>query len=221
MYTFICHNPIKPNIMIGSEKVKPVIVIIIMLAFIISVPKASTAQPSMPEILQTGTLEEQLDYIQERTQIYNNFRAIREDMFLQVKKNSLDSLDGAKRVVNGLTAVLNSRDMEMDSLTVLLDDTREDLNLAIRNRDNIAFLGIPMSKTAYNLLVWLIIAGLAILLTLGSLIFTRNRVVTSKALRELEELNQEFESYRKSSREKREKLVMEHFNEIKRLKENA
>ena len=220
MYTFICHNPNKPNIMIGSEKMKPVIVIIIMLAFIISVPKASTAQPSMPEILQTGTLEEQLDYIQERTQIYNNFRAIREDMFLQVKKNSLDSLDGAKRVVNGLTAVLNSRDMEMDSLTVLLDDTREDLNLAIRNRDNIAFLWIPMNKTAYNLLVWLIIAGLAILMTLGSLIFTRNRVVTSKALRELEELKGEFESYRISSREKREKLVIEHFNEIKRLKES-
>jgi len=207
--------------MIGSEKMKPVIGIIIMLAFIISIPKTSTGQPSMPEILQTGTLEEQLDYIQERTLIYNNFRAIREDMFLQVKKNSLDSLAGTRRVVNELAADLKSRDMDMDSLSALLDDTREDLNLAIRNRDNIAFLGIPMNKTAYNLLVWLIIAGLAILLTLGSLIFTRNRVVTSKTLRELEELNQEFESYRKSSREKREKLVMEHFNEIKRLKENA
>ncbi len=199
---------------------KPVISIIIMLAFIISIPKASTGQPSMPEILQTGTLEEQLDYIQERTLIYNNFRAIREDMFLQVKKNSLDSLAGARRVVNELTADLNSRDMDMDSLSALLDDTREDLNLAIRNRDNIAFLGIPMNKTAYNLLVWLIIAGLATLLILGSLIFTRNRLVTSKAMRELEELNQEFESYRKSSREKREKLVIEHFNEIKRLKES-
>ncbi len=207
--------------MIGPEKMKPVIGIIIMLAFFISIPKTSTGQPSMPEILQTGTLEEQLDYIQERTLIYNNFRAIREDMFLQVKKNSLDSLAGARRVVNELAADLNSRDMDIDSLSALLDDTREDLNLAIRNRDNIAFLGIPMNKTAYNLLVWFIIAGLAILLALGSLVFTRNRVVTSKALRELEELNQEFESYRKSSREKREKLVMEHFNEIKRLKENA
>ncbi len=220
MYTFICLNPIKPEIMIGSEKLKPVIGIIIMVVFIISTPKASTGQPTMPEILQTGTLEEQLDYIQERTQIYNNFRAIREDMFLQVKNNSLDSLAGARRVVNELTADLNSRDMDMDSLSALLDDTREDLNLAIRNRDNITFLGIPMNKTAYNLLVWFIIAGLAILLALGSLIFTRNRVITSKALRELEELNQEFESYRKSSREKREKLVMEHFNEIKRLKES-
>jgi hypothetical protein len=205
--------------MIGSEKMKPAI-IIAMLAIIISIPRVSTGQSSMPEILQDGTLQEQLDYIEERTLIYNNFRAIREDMFLQVKRNSLDSLAGVKRVVNRLTADLNSRDVDLDSLSALLDDTRDDLDHAIRNRDNIAFLGIPMSKTAYNLLVWIIIAGLTTLLILGSLIFKRNLIVTSRALRELNELNQEFENYRKSSREKREKLVMEHFNEIKRLKES-
>ena len=204
--------------MIGSEKMRPAI-IIAMLAIIISIPRISTGQPSMPEILQDGTLQEQLDYIEERTLIYNNFRAIREDMFLQVKRNSLDSLAGAKRVVNRLTADLNSRDIDMDSLSALLDGSRDDLDHAIRNRDNIAFLGIPMHKTAYNLLVWIIIVGLTTLLILGSLIFKRNRIVTSRALRELDELNQEFENYRKSSREKREKLVMEHFNEIKRLKE--
>ncbi len=205
--------------MTGSERMRPAIIVAVF-AIIISIPRISTGQAPMPEILQNGTLREQLDYIEDRTLIYNNFRAIREDMFLQVKRNSLDSLAGAKREVNKLTEDLNSRDIEMDSLSALLDDTRDDLDLAIRNRDNIAFLGIPMHKTAYNLLVWIIIAGLTTLLILGSLIFKRNRVVTSRALRELDELNQEFENYRKSSREKREKLVMEHFNEIKKLKES-
>ncbi len=205
--------------MIGSEKKIPAIFIAILIN-IISIPGILKGQASMPEILQNGTLQEQLDYIEDRTLIYNNFRAIREDMFLQIKRNSLDSLAVAKMEVNKLNADLISRDADLDSLSGVLDNTRDDLDLAIRNRDNIAFLGIPMNKTAYNLLVWIIIAGLTTLLILGSLIFRRNRVVTLKTLRELDELKQEFETYRKSSREKREKLVMEHFNEIKRLKES-
>lgn len=190
----------------------------IIFVIVVQVPDSLKGQTGIPGILEDGTLQEQMDYIQERTRIYDNFRAIREDMFQKVMNNSLDSLVNAKREIGSLTSDINSLHSEIDSLSALLENTRDDLDLAVRNRDSIAFLGIPMNKTGYNLMVWVIIAALATLLVLGLMIYSRNQILTSRTLRELEELKQEFENYRISSREKREKLVMEHFNEIKKLK---
>ncbi len=193
-------------------------IFLVILILIFPGIKQLSAQAS-PEILQTGTLEEQLDYIQNRTIIYENFRAIREDMFQRIKNNSLDSLNHVKNQMQELSMQLLSQDNEMDSLSVLLDQARNELNMAIKNRDNIVFLGIPMNKTGYNMLVWLIIGGLAALLLIGLVIYQKNRIITSNSLNEIEELKTDFETYKKNSREQREKLVMDHFNEIKKYKE--
>jgi hypothetical protein len=200
-----------------SRKTKGIFLITVIFLIFGLEPLRSQAQ--IPEVLQTGTLQEQLDYIQDRTLIYNNFRAIREDMFLLVKKNSLDSLDKVKKNILELSLLLNNMNKEKDSLSNLLEDTRSELNLAIDNRDNIAFLGIPMNKTGYNLLVWVIIAILSTLLALGFLIYSRNRIAAINCKKETEGIREEFENYKTTSRERREKLVMEHFNEIKKLKE--
>ena len=57
--------------------------------------QSTSAQYVTPAILDTATVESQLDYIQERTRIYNDFRAIRDDIFLKMKANVLDSLNAA------------------------------------------------------------------------------------------------------------------------------
>ncbi|MCK4748131.1 MAG: hypothetical protein KAT15_13875, partial [Bacteroidales bacterium] len=55
-----------------------------------------TAQSPMPAILDSASLESQLDYLQERTRIYNGFRAVRDDIFLKMHGNALDSLNKEK-----------------------------------------------------------------------------------------------------------------------------
>jgi hypothetical protein len=202
--------------MILPGKKAGVLLIVLFLSISVSTRVFSQA---MPEILREGTLEEQMDHIHSRTIIYENFRAIREDMFQQIRRNSLDSLNAAKQEIFTLGARLSNAGVEVDSLMVMLQNTRKELNQANENRDNISFLGIPLVKSTYNMFVWSIIGGLALLLTLGLLLFVRNRSVTASTLSELKELKEEFEDYKKKTREQREKLVMEHFNEIKKYKE--
>lgn len=180
---------------------------------------SSIGQSGLPEILQTGTLQEQLDYIEDRTLIYNNFRAIREDMFIMVKNNSLDSLDSIKSDKLNLELRLKNIDEDMDSLNAILEYTRDERDQAIENRDSMVFLGASMSKTGYNMTVWTIITVLAVLLALTLITYARNRTVTLNTLSEIDDLKDEFGSYKKNSREKREKLVMEHFQELKKYKE--
>ena len=74
---------------------------IVILISIINPP--GICQTDMPDVLQKGSLTEQLNYIEERTRIYDYYRAIREDMWQQIKKNTLDSLAVSKGNISTLT----------------------------------------------------------------------------------------------------------------------
>ncbi len=179
-----------------------------------------TGQTTMPEVMDTGTLGDQLNYIHERTRIYENYRAIREDIFQKMRRNTMDSLEAVKLNINNLTILLSESNAEIDSLNRDLQTTKEELALAIKNKNNLSFLGITMSKTYYNTIMWLVIIALTIILVLLFLTFSRNRTITVQLRKDLNEVREEFDVYRTSSRERYEKLVVSHFNEIKRLKES-
>lgn len=176
------------------------------------------AQYVTPAILDSATMDSQLEYIQERTRIYNDFRAIREDIFQKIKGNVLDSLNAAKLEIATLNSRLTENSFQIESLNSDLENTKNDRDDAIRNRDSLSFLGIQLNKTIYNTIMWLIILGLAVVAAMVFLIYKRSRVVTVQTKKEFEEIQEEFENYRKSSREKYEKLVVNHHNEIMKLK---
>jgi hypothetical protein len=174
----------------------------------------------MPEILEEGTLEEQYEYLHERTRIYNNFRAIREDMFQKIRTNSLDSLAGVKNSVLQLenqlgeaNALITSQQSDLEARNIRLDE-------AIKNRDRLTFLWIPMNKVLYNTIVWIIIGGLAFLS--GVLFLTNRRLLTTarRNKKDLEETREEYDAHRKQARERYEQTVVKHHNEIRKLKGN-
>ncbi len=179
---------------------------------------STQGQYTLPETLETGTLREQYDYLNDRTRIYNDFRAVREDMFQKIRSNSLDSLRAVKLDLAQLEERLNEASARIETLQVEIQGTNDELDEAIKNRDRLFFLGIPMNKILYNSILWAVIAGLAFLS--GILFLTNKRLlVTSRRFRkDLEETRQEFELHRKQAREKYEQTVVRHHNELKKLK---
>jgi hypothetical protein len=192
---------------------------LILFACLISLSVFPTrSQYTLPESLETGTLREQYDYLNERTRIYNDFRAIREDMFQKIRANSLDSLRAVKNALVKLNGQLNESNARIEALQEEIQETNEKLDEAIRNRDRIFFLGIPMNKVLYNSILWAIIAGLAFLSGILFLANKRLLVTSRRNKRDLEETREEFELHRKQSREKYEQTVVRHHNELKKLK---
>ena len=176
------------------------------------------SQVTTPEVLDTATLQQQLDYMKERMNIYNGYRAVRDDIFLKMNKNSLDSLNAAKREISQLEASLATTKSDMVSLQETLQQTSEDRDLAIKNKNSLSFLGIQMNKALYNSILWIIILALVALLIMLFLMFKRSFVVTRQTTKDLEETREEFETYRQQSRERYEKLVVQHHQEVLRLK---
>ena len=192
--------------------------VLVIIILSISDIYCTQAQTSMPEVLDTATLQQQLDYMKERMNIYNGYRAVRDDIFLKMNRNSLDSLNAAKREISQLEASLASTRSDMASLQNTLQQTTEERDLAIKNKNSLSFIGIQMNKALYNSIMWIIILGLLVLLGILFLMFKRSFVITRQTTKDLEEIREEFESYRQQSRERYEKLVVQHHQEVLKLK---
>jgi chaperonin cofactor prefoldin len=191
--------------------------VLILTVVIITVMKV-TGQSAMPDELIKKSLKEQLNYLEERTKIYDNFRAIREDMFQKLKENISDTLSAATVKITGLSKTKSILNLTIDSLRTNLESTQTTLEEITRTKNSIHVIGLVINKSTYNKVVWIIFIGLVAALIIGFLVFKRNLSAIFNTKKEIQELKNEFEAYRKTSREAREKLTMDHFNEIKRIK---
>ena len=184
--------------------------------FLMSVTAAG--QSEIPDVFTEGSVREQMNYVQEKTRIYEDFRAIREDMFQKLKKNATDSIDAARRTIGNLVVERQNRDLLIDSLNSAIETVKSDLDGMTRTKNSISVLGMEVNKKVYNSILWTIVAALAGLLAIGFLAYRRNHITTVDTKKECEELKKEFEAYRKAAREAREKMSMAHFNELKKLR---
>ena len=191
---------------------------ILIITVVIVTAMKVTGQAVMPDELIKNPLKEQLKYLEGRTIIYENYRAIREDMFQKLKSNVNDSLSAADKKIARLKKTASELNLSLDSLRANLQLTKTSLEEMTRTKNSLKVIGLIVNKDTYNGIMWTILGGLLALLLLGFLVFQRNLSTTSNTKKEFQELKNEFEAYRKTTREAREKLTMDHFNEIKRLK---
>ncbi|MEA1886558.1 MAG: hypothetical protein U9N72_05050 [Bacteroidota bacterium] len=191
---------------------------VLIIAFMVMIVNKGNSQRTLPDELLTNTIEGQIEYIEERTRIYENYRAIREDMFQKINSNVMDSLIAYKNEITGLNNRISTLNSANDSLNNSLEKTISSLEDVTRTKNNIRLFGLEINKVAYNLIMLTIIAALIVLLVIGFMLFKRNRYLTIKTRKEFNNLKDEFEEYRQSSRRAREKMTMEHFREIQKLK---
>lgn len=169
-------------------------------------------------VMDSASFEDQLEFLHEKTRVYNDFRAIREDVFLKMKKNAIDTVRKEKLEIARINSELSERDFQIETLNTDLSRTKTERDQAIRTKDSFSFLGMEVQKGVYNTIMWIVVVGLIVVGVVLFLMFKRSFVVTSQTKQELETIQEEYEEYRKSSREKYEKLVVSHHNEIMKLK---
>jgi hypothetical protein len=195
-------------------KVRSVLLFVVLGLF----SRTAVSQTSMPQELTNGTIQEQLNFLEQKTRIYEFYRAIREDMFQKVKLNLTDTLSVNYNNILLLKKENSLLKYTIDTLTSNLESTKVSLSEMTDTKNSIKILGLEVNKTSYNSVMWIIVAALLAILAFGFMVFKRNLVITTNRKNELDELKQEFETYRKTTREAREKMSMEHFKEIQRIK---
>lgn len=191
--------------------------LLLLTVFSLTVTMA-VGQTRLPDELSTGTIREQINYLESKTRIYDDFRAIREDMFRKINANILDTLTAEKSRIVELKNLTSALDAKNDSLNVLLGSARNSLNEVTATKNKISVLGLEINKKAYNAFMWILVGALLFVMVIGFLIFKRNLVVLLRTEKDLKELKDEFAAYRQSSRIAREKVEMDLFRANQKLK---
>jgi hypothetical protein len=171
-----------------------------------------------PDDYRKGTIHEQFEQLEARTRIYENYRAIREDIFQIVRKNVTDTLKNSTARTNTLLKEIESLKNRLDTTSKILLATQVSLAEMTRTKNSIGVLGLKLNKSVYNTTMWSVLGILSFLLVIGYLIFKNNRNAMLNQKKELVDLKKELEDYRQKKRIEIEKLNIEHFNEIKKLK---
>jgi hypothetical protein len=189
-----------------------------VMAILLAVGTRAFCQNDMPDVFKLEPIPEQLQYLEEHTRIYDNFRAVREDIFQKITKNTIDTLSKNTTRINSLilrNRVLNNR---IDSLKKAQESFNAELKEVTRTKESISVLGLEINKNTYNTFMWTIMAVLVLVLLIGYFTFRQNRSITIRTKKDLAELMDEYEKYKKKTRLEREKMTIDHFNEIKKLR---
>lgn len=157
-------------------------------------------------VLKTGSLDQQFEYVIQKSNNFQEFKVVKKEHLNHLKKGSTDSISKYKKVI----LELESLQKENGSKISLLEQEIAQFETAIREvteeKDQMVFLGAPLHKTTYSVIVYAVIGFLLVLLVLF-FIRMRSALHNSKdCTSSLEKVEAEFEEYKKRAMEKEQIL---------------
>ncbi len=193
-------------------------VFIFLFSFTITT-QAQTNEDDDKLSLDSGTLENQFEYLTKkstnwRDQRGQSFEVIRNEWVAKIKSHTLDSVNALKKELLDTQNKVLSQTQEIDKLKSNLSNTKTDLKETNIEKDNMSLLGLQMSKTGYNTLLWSIIGGLLAFLFFFIYKFKNSNSVTKEAKLKLEETENEFEEHRRNALEREQKVRRQLQDEI-------
>jgi hypothetical protein len=165
-----------------------------------------------------GTIESRFDYVIREASPLEDSKVVKSWWLYHLKTGVSDTLKALRSEIFVTKNVLSAKNAEIDSLKLNIKSVNEELGNVNNEKNSIGFIGISMSKSAYNSLMWSIIIGLALLLLIFIALFKRSHVVTTQTKTDLAELKDEFEAFRKKALEREEKIVRKYHDELSKYK---
>ena len=195
-----------------------IISILTLLLFSLNVSAQTSTNNESKGSLNSGTIDSQFDFLYRKSPKWEDYRSVKVNMLFKFIKNVSDSLALGRTKLKQANATISVQKNEIETLKADLNKTNENLTSVTGEKDSIKFLGIPLSKTGYNTILWSIIAILTAALVLFISKFKMSNSITVQAKNSKAEIDEEFENYRQRSIEREQKLRRELQDELNKQK---
>lgn len=173
--------------------------------FFLSSTNVLLAQNSDPAL----SLSEEYSLMMDKAETYEHYKVIPIAKLNRLWGLVSDTIQQHQREIKRLNIRQQQLQASIDSLRQTIQGLETSLAESEAVNAEISFLGIPFSKTVYNVLVWGVVGILAIILIGLYVAFKNSHVVTKRAKRDFEQVNSEFETYRQKSHDKQVRLKRE------------
>ncbi|MEM7575270.1 MAG: hypothetical protein AAF433_20350 [Bacteroidota bacterium] len=150
---------------------------LILSTFFLSITIPAFAQSGNPANNGAEPLNTQFQLMVDESNRYQQFKVIRSVWLAAFAENLSDSLAAETEVINGLQATIDDQSNTLAQREEEITQLNAQIEQLNQEKDGISFLGANLSKTAYNSIVWTLIAAL-----LAGLLFFLGRGRYAQAL---------------------------------------
>ena len=164
---------------------------------------------NMDSLQSDQGLNDQFQALFDKAETYNEYKVLRITSLNSLWASVQDSLKESQSKISSLNSEVRILNNKIDNLDQQISKLESDLEKSRKEADSVSFIGIQIMEDTYSILVWSIIVGLLILIGIGYLSHSRNRNLYVRTRRDFEQVNEEFENYRKQSQENKVKLGRE------------
>ena len=162
----------------------------------------------------TLSLSKQFEQAYRRSSSYKDFKVIRKSTFQNLKKNTLDSIKIIDEKLK-IESKKNTRlEQEINSVAKIRLEQDLELSEAILEKNTISFVGLKLKKNTFKIIIWSIFLILIILICYFAYKLKDGIKITSQAKKELTSVEEEFNSYKKKSLVRDQKMRRQLQDEI-------
>ncbi|WP_297971256.1 hypothetical protein [uncultured Capnocytophaga sp.] len=182
----------------------------------VSTPTRSrtTAEAPQEEKQYPATIEGQFDELVDKAGNWEKFKLVKKESIYTFKRTLLDSLNGQKTLLREKLDTISAQSSRIKELNRNIQSLQNELDKEKNRNDSIDFLGLTIEKGVYSIIVWGIIVVLTILLVVFISRYTSSNIITRGALKDLENLQNEYEEYRTKAIEREQKVRRQLQDEI-------
>ena len=174
----------------------------------------STIEVSQEEKQYPATIEGQFDELVDKSGNWEKFKLVKKESIYTFKKTLLDSIKEQKSLLREKLDTISVQSSRIKELNLNIQNLQSELDKEKNRNDSIDFFGLTIEKGVYSIIVWGIIAVLAILLVIFISRYTSSNSITRGALKDLEDLQNEYEEYRTKAIEREQKVRRQLQDEI-------
>lgn len=172
--------------------------------------------------LDSGPISSQFDYIAKKSGNYRadgvRYEVVKESNLFKIRKNVLDTLNAINTRTGELKSTIAGHETTITALNKKLEETTNNLSNVTEEKDSMSFLGIAVSKSTYNFILWTVIGGLLVTLLFFIYKFRNSNILTQEARTNLSELEVEYEDHRRRALEREQKISRQLQDEINKYK---
>ena len=162
----------------------------------------------------TLSLSKQFEQVYRRSSSYKDFKVIRKSTFQNLKKNTLDSIKIIDEKLK-IESQKNTRlEQEISSVAKIRLEQDLELSEAILEKNTISFVGLKLKKNTFKIIIWSIFFMFIIIICYLAYKLKDGVRITSQAKKELTRVEEEFNSYKKKSLVRDQKLRRQLQDEI-------
>lgn len=167
----------------------------------------------------SNTLFDQFENLKKTSNNYQNYEVIDRAKLEAFWSQIDDSLTVQQQEISSLKKDLSSTQQNVSNLESQVSERDSKIGEQAELIDNMSFLGIQIGKGTYVTITWAIIFALIALVLIIYFRFKNANKVTTETRKEIQSLQEEFETHRQRSRENETKIKRDLQTEINRVEE--